>query len=372
MQIVSAKYIFNGKQLLENHAIVIENKVISGIVPLTQNLVNVECLGEGIISPGFIDLQVNGCGGVNFNENISLATLETMYQTWIKYGTTSFLPTLITCEFAEVVLALEVVKEWIGKYGNSRGVVGIHLEGPYISKSKKGIHQPEKIAAPKMEELGKIIPYTKYFPVLMTVAAETITPSQTSFLIEHGVVLSLGHSNATVAQANSAFKLGVSSVTHMFNAMSGISGRAPGVVGAALTSPNVYAGIIADMVHISPENIVLSYKLKPSRLYLVTDSVAPVGTTMKKFTFAGKELYVRDNSCFGADGTLGGAYLTLNKALENCIKVCNISMAAALKMATVTPANVIRLDKSFTHLKAGKYTSLIYINPDNFKCDVIV
>ena len=262
MQIFSAKYLFDGEDILENKAVMIENHIIQAVVELnTINKNECKYLGDGIIAPGFIDLQLNGCGGVLFNTTINKATLETMYQTCLRYGTTSFLPTLITCKFTDIELALKVVQDWFNQYGSSRGVIGVHIEGPFISKYKKGIHSEEYIRAPNSKLLELIASYTKCFPIKMTIAPEIFTLEQIKFLHNAGVVLSIGHSNASYNEAVQGINCGITTATHMFNTMSGLTGRNPGVIGAVLNT-DIYAGIIVDLYHVDPANVELTYKIK--------------------------------------------------------------------------------------------------------------
>ena len=391
-KIVTAKYIFDGVKLHENSVVLLNNDTIIDIV---HNVYDVVCgtkmvydmkmlqskvsqfkfhhdqvinYGNGVICPGFIDLQLNGCGGVLFNENISVHTLEIMFQTCCKYGTTSFLPTLITCGFSDVILALETVKEWFGKYGNSRGVIGIHLEGPFISKIKRGIHAEEFIIKPTNDLLRRIVGYIKYFPIKMTIAVEEFTVEQLHFLVSNGVILAIGHSNATYQQVMDSIQAGVKTVTHTFNAMSGLTARNPGVIGGALNSDALYTGVIADLLHVEIANIQLLYKLKQAnKMYLVSDAVTPSGTaTVTEFILVGKKLRVIDGKCIDETGVIGGANLMMPTAIKNCIQNCEISLEVVLTMASLTPATVMCLDKYFGIIKAGYKANLVYLDLEHY------
>ena len=198
-----AKYVFDGTAMLEDKVVLVDNDRIVDVVSASAVIPDVTVIdyGDGVIAPGLIDLQLNGCGGALFNDEINAATLETMYQTWRKFGSTGFLPTLITSDFGDVITALEVVKDWFSRYANRRGVLGIHLEGPFISKNKSGIHPKEYIIRPTMHMLEQIVAYTKYFPVKMTIAVEEFSEDQIEFLARNNVILSIGHCNANYAQA---------------------------------------------------------------------------------------------------------------------------------------------------------------------------
>ncbi len=371
MQAIAAKYLFDGETLLENKVLIIDNNLIQKIIDINLAAsLNYNYLGDGIIAPGFIDLQLNGCGGVLFNETTNMPTLETMYQTCLRFGTTSFLPTLITSDINTVTLALNTVKEWFATYGNTRGVIGIHLEGPFIAKDKKGIHSEEHIIKPEDKILTLVTQYVKHFPIKMTIAVETFTEAQIKFLYNAGIILSIGHSNANYAQAVKAIQCGITTATHVFNAMSGLTARNPGVIGAILNN-NIYAGVIADLLHVDAANIELLYRLKPDKLYLVTDSVTPMGTKLTKFMLAGKELSVKDGKCIDENNVLGGANLTMNNAIKKCVEECHIPLPQALKMASLIPAQVMHLDNTLGKIKPNYRADLVYLEPNNYECTII-
>ena len=372
MRVVSAKYVFDGVSLLSDKAVLIDGNTIIDVVDKNKvyDASQIEDFGDSVISAGLIDLQLNGCGGVLFNDSITLETLETMHQTNLRYGTTSYLPTLITSAVADVMQALEVTKQWFKLYGNTRGVVGLHLEGPFLSVEKRGIHPLEFIIKPTDDLLAAIVPYTKFFPIKMTLAPENFTTAQIEYLVKHGVIVSVGHTNATYAQAEAAFNHGAATVTHMFNAMSGMTGRNPGVIGAVLANAP-YLGLIVDLLHVDKANVRLLSQLKPTTTYLVTDAVTPTGTDMTEFDFAGKHLYVREGRCVDDAGTLGGAYLTMNEAVEKCVNECELSLEQTLTMATLTPARLMGLDQQLGKIAAGYRADLIALNLKDYSCTII-
>lgn len=372
MRVVSAKYIFDGVNLLSDKAVLIDGNTIIDVVDKNKvyDASQIEDFGDSVISAGLIDLQLNGCGGVLFNDSITLETLETMHQTNLRYGTTSYLPTLITSAVADVMQALEVTKQWFKLYGNTRGVVGLHLEGPFLSVEKRGIHPLEFIIKPTDDLLAAIVPYTKFFPIKMTLAPENFTTAQIEYLVKHDVIVSVGHTNATYAQAEAAFNHGAATVTHMFNAMSGMTGRNPGVIAAVLANAP-YLGLIVDLLHVDKANVRLLSQLKPTTTYLVTDAVTPTGTDMTEFDFAGKHLYVREGRCVDDAGTLGGAYLTMNEAVEKCVNECELSLEQTLTMATLTPARLMGLDQQLGKIAAGYRADLIVLNLKDYSCTII-
>lgn len=372
MRVITAKAVFDGVNLLSNKAVLIADGVIIDVIDRDKvyDATQIEDFGNSVISAGLIDLQLNGNGGALFNDSISFASLETMHQTNLRFGTTSYLPTLITSDLNDVRAALEVTKEWFKQYGNTRGVIGLHLEGPFLSKEKRGIHPLEFVTLPTDAMLIEIASYTKYFPIKLTLAPENFKPEQIAYLVKHGVIVSVGHTNASFAQAQMAFDNGASTVTHMFNAMSGLTGRNPGVIGAVLANSS-YLGLIVDLLHVDKANVNLITKLKPTTTYLVTDAVTPTGTAMTEFDFAGKHLYVRDGRCVDDAGTLGGAYLTMNEAVRNCVNECGVSLEQTLMMATLTPAKLMGLEQEIGKVAKGYRAELIALDLDDYSCKLI-
>lgn len=372
MRVITGKYVFDGVSLLTNKAVLVADGTIVDIVDCDKvfDQSQIEDFGNVLISAGMIDLQLNGCGGVLFNDTIDLATLETMHQTNLLSGTTGFLPTLITSPFSDVEKALETVKEWFKRFGNTRGVLGLHLEGPFLSLEKRGIHPQEYVIKPSDEMLQTIASYSKYYPIKLTLAPENFTPEQIAYLVKHNVIISIGHSNASYEQAQMAFDNGATTATHMFNAMSGMTGRNPGVIAAVLANHG-YLGLIADLLHVDKNNIRLLTKLKPTTTYLVTDAVTPTATNMTEFDFAGKHLYVRDGKCVDDAGTLGGAYITMNQMVANCVQVCEIDLEQTLAMATLIPAQFLGLEDEVGRIAIGNRAELIAMDLDSFACELI-
>jgi N-acetylglucosamine-6-phosphate deacetylase len=366
MSYITAKYIFDGSNLLINKAINIESGKIN-IVDYNENILNCKNLGNGVITSGFIDLQINGCGGVLFNDNISYETILTMQKTCSKFGTTHFLPTLITTNFENIKKALQIIDIWIKENGYYNGVIGIHLEGPFISFNKKGIHQKDYIIKPRVDILKYIISYAKKFPIFMTIAPECFTKEEIKYLKNNQVILSVGHSSTTYQDIIEKIPYGLTTATHLFNAMSGITARDPGVIGAILNS-NLYAGFIADLLHVDPVNIEISHKLKQEQLYLVTDAVTPMGdSSIESFMFAGKKIFVKNGKCEDENGVLAGANINLPTSVRNCIVNCNIKLEDALKMVTLIPARVMGMEQNIGNIFA-KNAKLVYMSLDDYSC----
>jgi N-acetylglucosamine-6-phosphate deacetylase len=326
-------------------------------------------LQNAYLAPGFIDLQLSGCGGVLFNDAITAETLQMMHRTNLRSGTTGFLPTLITTSEENMQSALDVVRRYCA---NARGgVLGIHLEGPYINPERKGIHSVNFIRKASKAMIEQIADAAGEFPVMLTLAPERNEVSTVRALVDAGVVVSSGHSNAHYAEAIAGFDAGIRVATHLFNAMSPWTGREPGLVGAVLARDDVAAGIIADGFHVHYASIRLAKSIKRQGLFLVTDSVTPTGTSMQAFQFAGRTVFVKEGRCVSADGTLGGALLTMIAAIANSVRHAGIPLLEAVRMATLYPARVMKLDHEFGRVMEG-YLADLTVFDHNFAVKGVV
>ena len=355
--------IYTGYEILYGHAVIVENDLIKAVVPeeeLPHGIQQVNLNGNNLTA-GFIDLQLNGCGGVMFNEQTTVETLEIMQATNLKSGTTSYLPTFITSPDEGMKSAVKVMRDYLAKYRNQ--ALGLHLEGPYLSKEKKGVHREEYIR--------EITPEMKTFLcdnadviTKITLAAENPTTQYITDFVEKGIIVSLGHSNATYEVANQAIAKGISFATHLHNAMSPISsGRAMGVVGAVLDS-DLYAGIIVDGLHVEFGNVRIAKKVKGDKLCIVTDATAAAGSDIESFIFVGKTVYVRDGKCYDANGTLGGSSVTMIESVENAVKKVGISLDETLRMCNLYPARAIGVDDHLGSIEAGKIANLTVFTHD--------
>jgi N-acetylglucosamine-6-phosphate deacetylase len=337
---ITSKKIFDGEQFLSNKAIIISENKIEDILDL-KDIGSIELIDyqDNIIAPAFIDLQLNGCGGVLFNDDISEHTLEVMHKTNLRFGTTSFLPTLITTSEDNIKKAVEVVTKFHEKHPFN--VIGIHIEGPYISKIKKGIHNPIYMKPISLEMVEFLVEAGKKVPIKITMAPEENSIDRIKQLVDGGVKVSIGHTNADYKTAKEGIRAGISFATHLFNAMSPMEGRSPNVVGAVLDSHSVHAGIIVDGYHVDYASISLVKEIKKDKLYIVTDAVTPMGTDMEQFQFADQTIYVRDGKCENKDGTLAGANIDMMTSVANAVSHANISLCEALRMASLYPAEAI-------------------------------
>lgn len=359
--------LYTGRQVLQNHALVVDGDAIADLVPIAHLAADLPRLnGQGwAVAPGFIDLQLNGCGGVMFNDAITAATLDTMHQTNLQSGTTSFLPTLITTSDADMEAAIALVAEYRRRY--PQRVLGLHLEGPYLNPKRGGIHNQAYIRPADRGMIDRLCKAGPEIIKLVTLAPEKVPSAYIQQLARAGIVVAAGHTDTSFEAALAGFEAGIGMVTHLFNAMSAWQGRTPGLVGAAFSQPDIYAGIIADGHHVHYGSVGLAKTLKQDRLILVSDATPPVGTNLESFTIGGQKVFYRDGKCVSADGTLGGAALTLIEAVGNCVRQVGIPLAEALRMATLYPARAIGVDCNLGQLSIGYQANLTLFDPALFK-----
>ncbi|MBF2079948.1 MAG: N-acetylglucosamine-6-phosphate deacetylase [Synechococcales cyanobacterium T60_A2020_003] len=350
---------------LTNHAVLIDGQRIVDVVAIAQ--LPTDCPQVDLqgchVAPGFIDLQLNGCGGVMFNDTITAETLDTMHRTNLRSGTTSFLPTLITTSDQDMEQAIALVADY--RKTHPLSVLGLHLEGPYLNPKRKGIHNETYVRTPDPAMIQHIAAAGREVVCLVTLAPEMVPVADIQRLTEAGIIVSAGHTDATYEEAIAGFDAGVRMVTHLFNAMSPWQGRRPGVVGATFDRPDIYAGIIADRQHVHDASISLSHRLKGEKLILVTDATPPTGTQMDSFWIGGQEVFYRDGKCISAEGTLGGSALTMMEAIANCVQHMHISLDEALRMASLYPAQLLGMDDQMGAIAPG-YLANLAIFDDQF------
>ncbi len=355
--------IYTGSDVLRDHAVVINNGVIVSVSPVSELAADIETrdLQGANLSPGFIDLQLNGCGGVMFNDEITADTIQIMHQANLKSGCTSFLPTLITSSDENMRQAVAAARDYHVQYQNQS--LGLHLEGPYLNVAKKGIHSVDYIR-PSDNNMIDFMCENADVIAKVTLAPEHNNPEHIERLRDAGIVVSIGHTNATYAEARQSFEHGITFATHLFNAMTPMVGREPGVVGAIYDTADVYAGIIADGFHVDYANIRIAHKIKGEKLVLVTDATAPAGANMDYFIFVGKKVYYRDGKCVDENGTLGGSALTMIEAVQNTVEHVGIALDEALRMATLYPAKAIGVDHKLGRIKPGMVANLTVFDRD--------
>jgi N-acetylglucosamine-6-phosphate deacetylase len=346
---ITAPRIFDAFDWHENAALLIEFGHVVGIVARSDIPEHSETvhLGDGFLAPGFVDLQVNGGGGVLFNNDPSLSAIRNICAAHAQFGTTALLPTLITDNVEVNLAAMQAGRE--AAQLAVPGFLGLHLEGPHLSIARKGTHDPLLIRAMDETDLSRLLALRKDLPnLLVTVAPETVTRAQISALSAAGIVVSLGHSEASFEVSAAAFDAGASMATHLFNAMSQLGSREPGVVGATLAKSEVHAGLIADGIHVHPAAIQIALRAKtgPGRLFLVTDAMSQTGTDITTLQLNGRIITRSNGALRLADGTLAGA---------------DLDMIEALRMASLYPAEALGVQSEFGHLQPGAVASFVHL-----------
>ncbi|MEJ2001754.1 MAG: N-acetylglucosamine-6-phosphate deacetylase [Maritimibacter sp.] len=358
--------IFDGTTRHRDRALIVEGGRVSALLPERAPVpgVVVERLSGGLICPGFVDLQVNGGGGVMLNDEPSVDTLRRMAVAHARLGATSIMPTLITDTPDKTVAAIDAVEAAIA--AGVPGILGLHLEGPHLSVSRKGAHDGGMIRAMTGADLEVLLDAAQRLPVLkLTISPESVSTDQIASLTRAGVLVSLGHSDASYAACDQAAAAGARCVTHLFNAMSQLTGREPGLVGAALAQGGLSAGLIADGHHVHPETIRLAMRAKagPGQIFLVSDAMAVAGTDMSAFELGGRRILRRDGRLTLEDGTLAGADLDLLTAMRNLTRWGIADVDTALAMATSIPASLIGAAQGVGTLAPGAPADFLLIDP---------
>ena len=358
--------IYTGHDVLDDHAVIIADGLIERVCPAAELPAGIETrdLGGAILAPGLIDVQLNGCGGVQFNDSleaISEETLEIMQRATERSCCTSFLPSLITTSDDLLKQGVQVMRDYLAKYPHQ--ALGLHLEGPWLNVVKKGTHDPDFVRRPDSDLVDFLCANADVITKL-TLAPEMVDPAVIRKLAAAGIVVSAGHSNSTLAEAKAGFRAGITFATHLFNAMPYITGREPGLMGAIFDTPEVYTGIIADGHHVAWASIRNAKRLKGDKLVLVTDATAPAGADIDQFIFAGKTIYYRDGLCVDENGTLSGSALTMIEAVQNSVEHIGIALDEALRMATLYPARAIGVEHRLGTIEAGKVANLTAFTRD--------
>lgn len=309
---------------------------IAALVPLGAGESGGIDLRGGWLMPGFVDTQVNGGGGVLFNDETSVDGIRAIAAAHAAFGTTALLPTLISDNPDRVALAMAASDAAIA--AGVDGAIGVHIEGPVLNPARKGIHDAARFR-PLDDELLAILTRPHRGTVMVTLAPEQVEPRRIAALVAAGVRVSAGHSEATHAQAVAAFDAGLTGVTHLFNAMPAMRQREPGLVGAALDDPRPWCGLIVDGVHVAPAVLRVALRARPAeRMMLVTDAMPSVGAADKDFVLQGRRIRVRDGMCVHEDGTLAGADLDMAAAVARTVGSLGIGPARAAAMASTNPA----------------------------------
>ena len=320
-------------------------------------------LDGGLLAPGFVDVQVNGGGGVLLNEGPTVAGIRAICEAHRRYGSTAMLPTVITDEPAITLAAIDAVGEAMRQ--GVPGCIGIHVEGPFIARSRKGAHDPALIRTMEEADLASLAS-AAVRPLLLTVAPESVSNDQIGRLAAAGIIVSLGHSDADFATAHAAFDAGARCGTHLFNAMSQFGHREPGLVGAVLERGDVWCSVIADGHHVHPAAIAAALRAKrgEGRVMAITDAMPTVGVAADSFGLNGRRVTRRDGRLTLEDGTLAGSDLTMIGAVRCLRDGVGIPMEEALRMASLYPARFLG-DPSRGRIVPGARADLVWIDGDD-------
>lgn len=356
--------IFDGRQWHEGKSLIVENgrvAAISAEIPVDARRTEAD---GALVVPGFIDLQVNGGGGVMFNDEPTPEGIASIARAHARFGTTKLLPTLITDNRAVTAEARKAGREAAARA--LPGFLGIHLEGPHLSVSRKGAHDPDLIRPMEPADLDALSAYRNEAGLLLTtLAPESVTPDQVKSLAAAGVAVSLGHTDTTCANALAYFEAGARMATHLFNAMSPLGHREPGLVGAAIHSPSAFAGMIADGFHVDPVamGVALRAKRGPGRIFIVTDAMSTIGTDDTGLLLNGRQIFREGGKLTLADGTLAGADIDMLSSVLFVHRTLGLPLEEALRMASLYPAEAMGVADRFGGLLPGHAADFILLEP---------
>ncbi|HEY0611057.1 MAG TPA: N-acetylglucosamine-6-phosphate deacetylase [Chitinophaga sp.] len=347
--------IFTGDRFLNDHAVLTDNGRIIGVWPVTEvpegsKTVN---LGGATLAPALIDLQIYGGNGKLFPYSTDIPSLAATYEYCRGGGAAYFMPTVPTSSWEVMLRSIQAVKDYWEQGG--KGVLGLHLEGPFMNPEKRGAHLLQYITSPAQQDIDRLLQHGQGIIKMMTLAPECCDPKLVKQLQNAGILVSAGHSNASYEQAYTAFDNGIPAATHLFNAMSALQSRAPGMVGAIYDHDRVCASVVADGIHVDFASIRISKKMMGERLYLITDAVAesPVGDYIYLLD---KDRYVN------AQGTLAGSCLTMMQAVKNCVEKVGIPLEEALRMGSTYPAALAGMENELGRIAAGFSAGMVAFN----------
>ncbi|MEL3955363.1 N-acetylglucosamine-6-phosphate deacetylase [Stenotrophomonas bentonitica] len=356
--------ILAGDDFRDDLALVIESGRITALVsdaaPMLGQADEQVDLGGGWLLPGFIDAQVNGGGGALFNNSPDVATLRTLAQAHRRFGTTGLLPTLISDDVQVMRAAIAATRQAISE--GVPGVLGIHLEGPYIAPARKGTHDANKFRVPDADEIAMAASLDNGV-TLLTLAPERVPLESIRALVERGVIVAAGHTAASYEEARAGLDAGIRGFTHLYNAMSPLTGREPGAVGAALEDRDSWIGIIADGVHVHPASLRVALAAKPrGKVMLVTDAMPPVGADSPSYELYGEVITAVDGVVRNAAGSLAGSALDMATAVRNAVHLLGLPLDEAARMASRYPAQFLNLDDRLGEIAEGYQADLVLLD----------
>lgn len=348
-----ADNVFTGTEWLADTAIICENGLVKDIMKVKNLPHGMEVVNKfPIIAPAFIDIQIYGASSKLFSIHPTPDTLQKMYDHCRSGGAAWFLPTIATNTTEVFKKGIDAIKGYWDNGG--KGVIGLHIEGPWINKIKRGAHLENLIHEPAIEEVKPLLEYGKGIIKIITLAPEVCSDAVIDLIKSYGVIISAGHSNATYEESMNAFDKGINVATHLFNAMTPLHHREPGFAGAILMHPSVMVSVVPDGLHVDFTMIKLAKKLMGKRLFIITDAVTETNEDPYQHTFDGDK-YVTGN-------ILSGSALTMIKGVKNCVDKCDVTFEEALRMASLYPAKVLGLDNKIGKIEKGFNADLVMLN----------
>ncbi len=359
---ITASQLFDGSSWLFEHALIIDDADITGLEAVDELPEDLEIvdLGDGILAPGFIDLQVNGGGGALFTADPSIESLEKIASAHRATGTTAMMPTLLSSPPATIQSAINAVNQ--AQETNNPSILGLHIEGPFFASDRRGAHNADMIRTLQADDIDQLL-VASSLPLILTLAPEHCPAGVIERLTEAGIMVCAGHTDATAEQARSAMREGLRGFTHLFNAMSQITARAPGVVGAALDDVQTWIGLIADGHHVHPINLSLAHRAKADgKVCLVTDAMGTVGSAEKSFRLYDETITEENGRLINAEGKLAGSAIGMIQAVEYAHHSAGIELGECLNMASRYPAEFLKRQDDLGRLAAGYRADLVHFD----------
>jgi len=363
-QVITGAKLFDGETLLNQHSLLIDHRKILDIIPdadVDTALPSIS-LNGGILAPGFIDLQVNGGGGVLFNNAPTVDTLTTMLTAHRSKGVTALLPTVVSDTLDVQQAGIDSVQSAISQ--SIEGIIGIHIEGPFFNSKRRGVHNEGHLRRLTQDDIDWLKKYSQ-LPVMITLAPEQTAPGQIKALAEAGITVCAGHTDACAGDIDRALKEGLKGFTHLFNAMRPMTGREPGVVGSALADAMSYCGIIVDGHHVHPSSILVAHNAKANgKLYLVSDAMATIGSKDKSFQLYGETIREQDGCLLNSEGKLAGSAIGMIDAVRIAHQSVGLSLEECLRMASLYPARFMQLDQQRGRIAPDYRADLVHFDDD--------
>jgi N-acetylglucosamine-6-phosphate deacetylase len=361
---ILAEIVFDGAHWQRRAAVLVEAGRVAELVPASAVPAGFvpHCLPAGaMLAPGFVDLQVNGGGGVLLNDTPTAPGMRTIARAHRQYGTTALLPTLISADRETILRAIAAAK---GIAGND-GIMGLHLEGPFLNPSRAGVHPREQIVTAELDDLDWLTALAEVGRSVVTLAPECVPSGFIHALTSRGIRVCAGHSEASADIMQRAIAEGLSGVTHLFNAMPPLAGRAPGIIGMALADKRLIAGLIVDGLHVDPVSVRAAFAAKGADgIMLVTDAMPSVGGPDDRFMLGGREIHLKEGKLVTGSGTLAGAHLDMASAVRNAVRLADIPLEDALTAASLTPARFLGLESERGAIVPGARADFVALDAE--------